>query len=665
MKKNLLLFFLFFSFGLLSAQQYCPAHGANGTGGDFISNITVGKINNNSDKSAYTDFTSIKTDLVQGSTNTLKLTANAVFDLDRAYAWIDYNNDKKFDSLERINMPLFSGNSSEGSFVVPSNQLGDRRLRVRITYISRGGQWNPCDSLFGEVEDYTVTLKASSCPTVGQACNDNNDCTTNDKIDGNCNCIGTLIDKDKDRICDKDDVCDGKDDNIDDNKNGIPDCTEGKYCISYGAAGTGGDFINRVRINTLVNSSLQTAYSDYSNRSTNLVQGGTYDLFIHLNFKFDLDSAYAYLDFNQDSIFQSNELITMSPFDDKYISKGKVTVPANAKLGKARLRTRAVYADRLTYNACGAIFGEVEDYTAVIVAKTCSNVGKPCDDGKVCTTKDTFNINCDCVGIFVDADDDNVCDALDKCADSDDQADINQNGVLDCGDVCVAIGQPSNRKNFISEFNVNDYKNSSKKSGYSFFKNKEIKVVIGDTQYDVIAKIGEYGTDVKVGAWIDFNDDKLFDENESLQMSPLNADDSTSIGSFLVPIGAKPGKKLLRILTDISTTDDAIPCGVSEGEVEEYVVNLIPLTNTENISAESFSMYPNPAINTLTIQENTSLSFNLLEVFDISGKFIVSQKLDPADTQHSVDISRVNSGIYIAKVSNTQGQIAYQKFVKQ
>jgi len=47
--------------------------------------------------------------------------------------------------------------------------------------------------------------------------------------------------------------------------------------------------------------------------------------------------------------------------------------------------------------------------------------GASCDDGNPCTASDAFNANCDCVGVFQDADFDGICDTDDICPNLDDQ----------------------------------------------------------------------------------------------------------------------------------------------------------------------------------------------------------------------------------------------------
>ncbi len=85
----------------------------------------------------------------------------------------------------------------------------------------------------------------TSCTTIGQTCDDLNNCTINDVYDANCICNGTFQDDDNDGVCNANDSCPGGDDSIDTNGNGIPDfcdtpscivgsiCNDGDVCTSY------------------------------------------------------------------------------------------------------------------------------------------------------------------------------------------------------------------------------------------------------------------------------------------------------------------------------------------------------------------------------------------------------------------------------------------------
>ncbi len=55
-----------------------------------------------------------------------------------------------------------------------------------------------------------------------------------------------------------------------------------------------------------------------------------------------------------------------------------------------------------------------------------------CDDGWACTVNDQYDENCNCIGTFLDSDDDGVCDAEDLCDGFPDYLDINNNNIPDC-----------------------------------------------------------------------------------------------------------------------------------------------------------------------------------------------------------------------------------------
>jgi len=62
--------------------------------------------------------------------------------------------------------------------------------------------------------------------TVGDTCDDGDACTTNDELDSNCNCAGTVADADGDGVCDANDICSSGDDNADADGDGTPDACD-------------------------------------------------------------------------------------------------------------------------------------------------------------------------------------------------------------------------------------------------------------------------------------------------------------------------------------------------------------------------------------------------------------------------------------------------------
>ena len=86
-----------------------------------------------------------------------------------------------------------------------------------------------------------------------------------------------------------------------------------------------------------------------------------------------------------------------------------------------------------------------ERFIAEEGGSTCTDVGKPCDDGNDCTIGDQYDANCNCIsGTLQDDDGDGVCNADDICPNGDDNIDTDNDGIPDACDTngCTDAGSP-------------------------------------------------------------------------------------------------------------------------------------------------------------------------------------------------------------------------------
>lgn len=154
--------------------QYCAASGG---GDEFISGVVCGSINNTgTTEDGYHDYTSLSTVMSACNNYTIAVTNGSGYSGDQCGVWIDWNQDGDFiDANETVLMTGSPGTGPyNGNIVVPGGAVtGNTRMRVRITYT---GALSPCGTTsYGEVEDYTVNVVASSVPktvssvTVSQA----------------------------------------------------------------------------------------------------------------------------------------------------------------------------------------------------------------------------------------------------------------------------------------------------------------------------------------------------------------------------------------------------------------------------------------------------------------------------------------------------------------
>ncbi|WP_299190057.1 T9SS type A sorting domain-containing protein, partial [uncultured Aquimarina sp.] len=66
--------------------------------------------------------------------------------------------------------------------------------------------------------------------------------------------------------------------------------------------------------------------------------------------------------------------------------------------------------------------------------------------------------------------------------------------------------------------------------------------------------------------------------------------------------------------------------------------------------ANGLTVYPTPSNNIINITGAIDLDIERTEIFDIRGKLILSQKLDPSSIINTIDISSIPSGLYLMRI---------------
>jgi hypothetical protein len=143
------------------------------------------------------------------------------------------------------------------------------------------------------------------------------------------------------------------------------------YC--YASGGCNHEFISRVAIGDIDNSSECENYADYTYLSTTLRTDSTYEIIVELGDGIYLDIGVVWIDWNQNFVFEYDEEVDLDVNQGEGPYTGTVVPPSNATNGPTRMRVR------LNYNSypppCGeTMYGEVEDYTVdVIVTYICGD----------------------------------------------------------------------------------------------------------------------------------------------------------------------------------------------------------------------------------------------------------------------------------------------------
>ena len=148
-----------------SSITYCTSKG-NSTRDEYIDRVKLGSIDNLSgNNGGYADFTSLSTNLVKGSSNTITITPRwSGSKYNEAYrVWIDYNQNGSFDDSGELvySRARTTTTPISGSFTVPASALnGTTRMRVSMKY---NAYPTSCETFsYGEVEDYTVVISSTA-----------------------------------------------------------------------------------------------------------------------------------------------------------------------------------------------------------------------------------------------------------------------------------------------------------------------------------------------------------------------------------------------------------------------------------------------------------------------------------------------------------------------
>lgn len=342
----------------------------------------------------YEDFTNISTTVNQ--TSTVDLTVNVNTDGNftvHAFAWIDWNQNGDFtDSGEEYDLGSIQ-NVLDGALptlpiLIPSNaQLGNTTMRVSARYNSDP---TPCLVDFdGEVEDYTIIVDTPGPDTEAPVITLNGSATIDVGLGGTYSELGATAVDNVDGDISANIVIGG--DTVDTN-------TLGAYVLTYNVSdAAGNDAVEVTRtVNVIVptycdsfgNTTYDTSvtrvifgsidnvdaevpkdagYEDFTNISTDVVQGSTVDLTVHVNTDGNfVVHAFVWIDWNMNGDFddpgESYDLGDIQNESDGALPTISVTIPESMNFGTTRMRVSAQYNADPTSCLTG-FDGEVEDYS--------------------------------------------------------------------------------------------------------------------------------------------------------------------------------------------------------------------------------------------------------------------------------------------------------------
>ena len=171
------------------------------------------------------------------------------------------------------------------------------------------------------------------------------------------------------------------------------------YCSSGPEVADPDFYISNVKLNTIDNNSTASAYSDFTNISTELVAGQTYNISAHSISSGSFRTTYSvYIDYNRNERFDDpgEQVFTFSTSANTTVL-GSFTIPADITPLSTRMRV-SMTNDLVPAGPCDSFtFGEVEDYTIHLNRPHIDFVHQndlwtPTDPAGVCTSVDNIQV---------------------------------------------------------------------------------------------------------------------------------------------------------------------------------------------------------------------------------------------------------------------------------
>ena len=363
--------------------SYCSLKG-NSQKYEYIKRVVFAALDHSSGSDGgYGDYTGFTTTVPPGMSYPIQLIPGfAGSSYKEAWrVWIDYNRDGDFNDTGELVFIGTGTSTVSGTVAVPASaSSGATRMRVAMRYNQYPS--GSCGSLDnGEVEDYTVIIGAGQPPT----CNDGIQNGTETGID----CGGTCPPCEESGCTDPnahnydpnatvdDGSCQTCEDGI---KNGdetgidcggalcLPCETSVNYCSSKGNSQQY-EYIKQVQFNTLDHTSGSNGgYGDFTAFSTSVQPGQSYTLTLVPGY---VSQSYnegwrLWIDYNGDGDFNdTGELIYSSVRSGT--ANTTIQVPASSTPGTTRMRVAMQY-NAVVGGPCASFsYGEVEDYSVIIV----------------------------------------------------------------------------------------------------------------------------------------------------------------------------------------------------------------------------------------------------------------------------------------------------------
>ena len=100
--------------------------------------------------------------------------------------------------------------------------------------------------------------------------------------------------------------------------------------------------------------------------------------------------------------------------------------------------------------------------------------------------------------------------------------------------------------------------------------------------------------------------------------------------------------------------------GLSNGTIYKIIDSTLGLND---FNKNGLSFYPNPAKTEIFIKNNTESALSIVKIFDLTGKLVLTKSIENNDSNPSVNIAALYSGLYMIAVEDSTGNLYQSKLI--